>query len=39
LESVVDRKGVDAVAIGPMSEEEAHESIPILRDLMSQKYA
>jgi len=32
LNWVVDLKGVEAVAIGVMSEEEAEESIPILRD-------
>jgi hypothetical protein len=39
LEWLVDREGVDAVAIGPMNEEEAQESIPILCDLLSQRFA
>jgi hypothetical protein len=38
LEWAVDREGVDAVAIGPMCEDEAQESIPILCDLLSQKF-
>ena len=39
LEWAVDREGVDAVAIGPMNEEEAQESIPILCELLAQKFA
>lgn len=39
LRWVVNQEGVDAVAIGPMSEEEAQESIPILADLLNQKSA
>lgn len=38
LEWVVKQEGVDAVAIGVMNQEEARESIPILRDLLSQKF-
>jgi len=38
LEWVVEREGVDAVAIGVMSEEEAQESVPILCDLLSRKF-
>ncbi len=38
LEWVVEQEGVDAVAIGVMSEEEARESIPILTKLLSQKF-
>jgi hypothetical protein len=39
LEWVVNRDGVDAVAIGPMSEEEAQESIPVLRGLFAQRFS
>lgn len=38
LEWAVEREGVDAVAIGPMSEEEAQESIPILQELLRRKF-
>lgn len=38
LEWVVEQEGVDAVAIGVMSEEEARESIPILTKLLGQKF-
>ena len=38
LEWVVGQEGVEAVTIGVMSEEEAQESVPILRDLLSQKF-
>jgi len=38
LEWAVEQEGVDAVAIGVMSEEEAQESIPILQDLFSEKF-
>jgi len=38
LEWVVEQEGVETVAIGVMNEEEAQESIPILRDLLSQKF-
>jgi hypothetical protein len=39
LHWVVDQKGVEAVAIGVMSEEEVEESIPILRDRFATKLA
>lgn len=38
LEWVAEREGVEAVAIGVMNKEEAQESIPILCDLLSQKF-